>query len=110
MILALLPPHRLDQVARRLQRLEGFPGMTVSEAKGHGREKGNADEDSAAQLTDFTPAARLEVVVSDALVEPVLEAIQTAAHTGVPGDGKVFVLAVVDALRIRTLERGERAI
>ena len=110
MILAFLPPHRLDPVARRLQRLEGFPGMTVSEAKGHGQEKGNDEQDSTAQLTDFTPTVRLETIVQDSLVEPVLEAIFEVAHTGARGDGKIYVLPVVDALRIKTAARGESAV
>lgn len=110
MILAFLPPHRLDPVARRLQRLEGFPGMTVSEGKGHGHEKGSEEQDSTAQLTDFTPTVRIETVVLDSLVEPVLEAIFEAAHTGSRGDGKIYVLPVVDALRITNATRGESAV
>lgn len=110
MIVAFLPPHRLDKVARRLQRLESFPGMTVTEAKGHGQEKLREEQDSNAQMTDFTPAVRLETIVGDSLVESVLEAIFEAAHTGSRGDGKVYVLPVLDALRIKTGTRGEDAI
>jgi len=110
MILAFLPPHRVDPVGRSLQRLEGFPGMTVSEAKGHGREKGSEEDGATDQLTDFTPTVRLETIVPDALVETVLDAIYEAAHTGSRGDGKVYVLPVLDALRIKTGTRGEGAV
>jgi nitrogen regulatory protein P-II 1 len=103
MVLAFLPPHRLDRVASRLHRLPDFPGMTVSEARGHGREK-LADEQSD-ELTDFTPTLRIEIVLPDHLVEPALQAIYEAAHSGARGDGKVYVLPVADALRIKTGER-----
>jgi len=110
MIVAFLPPHRLDPVARSLQRLANFPGMTVTEAKGHGHEKVSDEHDSRAQLTDFTPTVRIETIVRDALVEPVLEAIFEAAHTGTSGDGKIYVLPVLDAMRIKTGMRGESAV
>ena len=110
MILAFLPPHRVDPVARMLQRLEGFPGMTVTEARGHGHEKVTDEQDSRAQMTDFTPTMRLETIVRDSLVEPVIAAIFEAAHTGSRGDGKVYVLPVSDALRIKTGTRGESAV
>lgn len=110
MILAFLPPHRLDRVARGLQRLSNFPGMTVTEAKGHGREKARDKQDSRAQLTDFTPTVRIEIVVPDDQVEAMLSTIFEASHTGERGDGKVYVLPVLDALRLKTGQRGRSAI
>jgi len=110
MILAFLPPHRLDKVALRLRKLEGFPGMTVTEARGHGREKLLDEHDARDELTDFTSTVRVEVVVPDELVAPVLDTIYEAAHTGARGDGKVYVLPVSDALRIKTGQRGEAAV
>jgi len=84
--------------------------MTVTEAEGHGREKVSDGHDSRDQMTDFTATARLEAVVTDELLEPVLEAIFEAAHTGSRGDGKIYVLPVVDAMRIKTGTRGESAV
>lgn len=110
MILAFLPPHRLDRVVLRLHKLPGFPGITVSEARGHGHEKLQDRQDSKEELTDFTPTLRLEVVVGDELVEAVLMTIYDAAHTGARGDGKVYVLPVTEALRIKTGQRGEEAV
>lgn len=110
MILAFLPPHRLDRVVLRLHKLPGFPGMTVTEGKGHGHEKLQDEHDSRDQLTDFTPVVRLEVVVEDDFVDPVMSAIYDAAHTGGRGDGKVYVLPVLDALRVKTGQRGEEAV
>lgn len=110
LILAFLPPHRLDRVVLRLHRLPGFPGMTVTEARGHGHEKLQDEHDPRAELMDFTPTVRLEIVVGDDLVEPVISTIYEAAHTGARGDGKVYVLPVSDALRIKTGARGEAAV
>jgi nitrogen regulatory protein P-II 1 len=110
MIVAFLPPHRLDKVVLRLHKLPGFPGMTVTEAKGHGHEKLEDEHDRGADLTDFTPTVRLEIVVGDDLVEPVVTTIHEAAHTGARGDGKVYVLPVTDALRIKTGQRGQEAV
>jgi nitrogen regulatory protein PII len=110
MILAFLPPHRLEKVARRLQHLDGFPGMTVTEARGYGREKGRDDADAAAQLTDFTPTVRMEIMLSDDQVDEVLDVIYEVAHSGSRGDGKIFILPLSDALRIKTGERGSAAV
>jgi nitrogen regulatory protein P-II 1 len=83
--------------------------MTVSEARGHGHEKLEDEQDARDQLTDFTPTVRVEIVIPAALVEAVLETIYEAAHTGARGDGKVFVLPVSAALRIKTGQRGDGA-
>lgn len=110
MVLAYLPPHRLDRVVLRLHRLPGFPGMTVTQAQGHGREKLEDEHDRGAELTDFTPTVRLEIVIPDDLVESVLDTIYEAAHTGARGDGKVYIMPVSDALRVKTGERGKEAV
>ena len=106
MILAFLPPYRLERVALRLHALPGFPGMTVSEARGHGHEKGQGDQASRSDMRDYTPSVRIEIVVPDEVVEPIMSTIYEAAHTGERGDGKVYVLPVSDALRIKTGQRG----
>lgn len=110
MVIAFLPPHRVERVARRLRRIPGFPGLTASEARGHGHEKTEEPQDRQAELTDFTPTARVEIALPDDLVDPVLEAIYAEAHTGGAGDGKVYVAPLLEALRIKTGERGPVAI
>lgn len=111
MILAYVPPHRLDRVTRALEHVVGFPGMTVTESGGFGREKVEAEaEDRRASLKDYTDTARIEVVAHDRQVEGILAAIHDAAHTGRRGDGKIFILPVEGALRIKTGERGETAV
>lgn len=110
MVIAFLPPHRVESVARRLRKLPAFPGMTVSDARGHGHEKAETPRDSRAELTDFTATSRVEIALPQALVEPVLDAIFQEAHTGEAGDGKVYVVPIRDALRIKTGERGPVAV
>lgn len=111
MIIAFIQPHRLDRVTRALEHVVGFPGMTVTESRGFGREKVEVEaEDRRASLEDYTETARIEVVAHDGQVEGILAAIHDAAHTGHRGDGKVFVLPVEAALRIKTGERGEAAV
>lgn len=102
MVLAYVSPRRLDRVMRALERIDGFPGVTVCDARGFGREKLEDRQDIRAQLTDFTPTSRIEVLLPDAGVETVVEAIVEAAHTGKGGDGQVLVLPVDRAVRIRT--------
>jgi len=109
MVLAFLPPHRLDRVVLHLHRIPGFPGMTVSNARGHGHEK-LQDESARRRLDDFTDTVRLETVVPDDLVDTVLSTIEEAAHTGARGDGKVYVMPVTEALRVKTGQRGEDAV
>jgi nitrogen regulatory protein P-II 1 len=110
MILAFIPPHRLDRVTRALEHLDGFPGMTVTASQGFGHEKLEESHDAREQLTDFTGTVRVESVVQDAMAEDVLGAIIAAAHTGTAGDGKIFVLPVDNAVRIKTKERGVHAV
>lgn len=111
MILAYVPPHRLDGVTRALEHLGDLPGMTVTDARGFGREKLEVEaRDRRAGLLDYTDVVRVEVCVPDGQVDPVLDAITEAARTGQRGDGKIFVLPVERGRRIRTGEEGEAVV
>jgi nitrogen regulatory protein P-II 1 len=107
---AVIKPFKLDEVKEALHEI-GVSGITYVEAKGFGRQKGHTELYRGAEyVVDFLPKLRLEVVVEDALVERVVEAIANAARTGRIGDGKIFVSNVEEAIRIRTGERGADAI
>ena len=107
---AIIKPFKLDEVKEALAGV-GVEGMTASEVKGFGRQKGHTEIYRGNEYTvDFLPKIKLEIVLADNLVQGAVEAIVKAAKTGKIGDGKVFVSAVEDALRIRTEERGERAV
>jgi nitrogen regulatory protein P-II 1 len=107
---AIIKPFKLDEVRDRL-REAGVSGMTVYEVKGFGRTGGKSEVyRGSAYVVDFVPKIRIEVVVPDALATDVVSAISTAAKTGKIGDGKIFVTAVEDAIRIRTGEKGNDAI
>ncbi len=107
---AIIKPFKLDEVKEALQEI-GLKGITVTEAKGFGRQKGHTELYRGAEyVVDFLPKVKLEIVVEDTLVERAIEAIQQAAHTGRIGDGKIFVSSLEDAIRIRTGERGNEAI
>ena len=107
---AIIKPFKLDEVKEALHEI-GVSGITYVEAKGFGRQKGHTELYRGAEyVVDFLPKLRLEVVVEDALVERVVEAIANAARTGRIGDGKIFVSNVEEAIRIRTGERGADAI
>ena len=107
---AIIKPFKLDEVKEALHDV-GVSGITVTEAKGFGRQKGQTELYRGAEyVVDFLPKVKLEVVVEDALAERVVEAIAGAAQTGRIGDGKIFVIPVETALRIRTGERNEDAI
>ena len=107
---AIIKPFKLDEVKESLNAI-GIQGITVSEVKGFGRQKGHTELYRGAEyVVDFLPKIKIEVVVSDDLVEKVTDAIQSAANTGRIGDGKIFVLPVGEAVRIRTGERGDDAI
>ena len=107
---AVIKPFKLDEVKEALHEI-GVSGITYVEAKGFGRQKGHTELYRGAEyVVDFLPKLRLEVVVEDALVERVVEAIANAARTGRIGDGKIFVSNVEEAIRIRTGERGSDAI
>ncbi|MFL5338480.1 MAG: P-II family nitrogen regulator [Geminicoccaceae bacterium] len=107
---AVIKPFKLDEVKEALQEV-GLKGMTVTEVKGFGRQKGHTELYRGAEyVVDFLPKVKIELVVDDALVDRAVEAIQQAAKTDRIGDGKVFISAVDDAIRIRTGERGSDAL
>jgi nitrogen regulatory protein P-II 1 len=107
---AIIKPFKLDDVVEALTEL-GIEGVSVSEIRGFGRQKGRTEIYKGAEyVVDFLPKIKIETVVHDELVEPALQAIQKAAATGKIGDGKVFVIPVEGVLRIRTGERDEGAI
>ena len=107
---AVIKPFKLDEVKEALQEL-GVQGMTVLEAKGYGRQKGHTELYRGAEyVVDFLPKIKVEVVIADDQLTPVLEAIQAAARTGRIGDGKIFVSEITDVVRIRTGETGPAAI
>jgi nitrogen regulatory protein PII len=107
---AIIKPFKLEDVKDALRDL-GVTGMTVCEIKGFGRQKGHTEIYRGSEYTvDFLPKTKIELVVADAQVKPITEAIVKAARTGKIGDGKIFVWAVEEAIRIRTDERGESAV
>ncbi len=107
---AIIKPFKLDEVKEALHEV-GVSGITMTEAKGFGRQKGHTELYRGAEYdVDFVPKVKLEVVVEDGLAERAVEAIAAAARTGRIGDGKIFVSTVDEALRIRTGERGADAI
>ena len=107
---AIIKPFKLDEVKEALHDV-GVKGLTVTEAKGFGRQKGHTELYRGAEyVVDFLPKGKIEVVLEDGQVARAVEAIQTAAHTGRIGDGKIFVCTVEEALRIRTGEKGPDAL
>ena len=106
---AIIKPFKLDEVRDKLQEI-GCQGMTVTEVKGFGRQKGHTEIYRGAEyMVDFLPKIKLEVVVGDEILQQVVEAIVSAARTGKIGDGKIFVIQVDEAIRIRTGETGVEA-
>jgi len=107
---AIIKPFKLDDVKEALTDV-GVTGMTITEGKGFGRQKGHAEVYRGAEyIVDFLPKVKIEVTVADESVTDVVSAIQQAAHTGKIGDGKIFVIPVEEAMRIRTKETGREAI
>ncbi|MFI5293762.1 MAG: P-II family nitrogen regulator [Thermodesulfovibrionales bacterium] len=107
---AIIKPFKLDEVKDALNEV-GIQGMTVTEVKGFGRQKGHTELYRGAEyVVDFIPKIKLEIVTSDSLVAKVVEIIEKTAKTGKIGDGKIFVYPVDEAVRIRTGERGETAV
>ena len=107
---AIIKPFKLDDVIEALSEI-GIEGVSVAEIKGFGRQKGRTEIYKGAEyVVDFLPKIKLEIVISDDLLEPALEAIKAAAHTGKIGDGKIFVLPVERVMRIRTGEQDEEAL
>ena len=107
---AIIKPFKLDDVKEALQEI-GIQGMTASEVKGFGRQKGHTEVYRGAEyVVDFLPKIKIEVVVAADMAERVVEAISSAADTGKIGDGKIFVSSLDDVIRIRTGEHGEDAV
>ncbi len=107
---AIIKPFKLDEVKEALQEV-GLQGITVVEAKGFGRQKGHTELYRGAEyVVDFLPKVKVEVVLDDDMLDKAVEAIQTAAKTGRIGDGKIFISAIDEAIRIRTGETGAEAI
>eukprot|EP00752_Nemacystus_decipiens_P000705 g705.t1 len=107
---AVIKPFKLDEVKEALHEV-GIQGITVTEAKGFGRQKGHTELYRGAEyVVDFLPKVKLEIVVEDSLAERAVEAIQNAAKTGRIGDGKIFVSSIEEVIRIRTGETGADAI
>ena len=107
---AIIKPHKLDDVKSALTQA-GVQGMTVSEVRGFGRQKGHKEQYRGAEYTvDLVPKVKVEVVVGDAALQGVVDAITRAARTGEIGDGKIFVYNLESATRIRTGEKGEAAV
>ena len=110
LVTAIIKPFKLDDVRESLSEI-GVQGITVTEVKGFGRQKGHTELYRGAEyVVDFLPKVKIEVVVESGLTDNVVEAIMTAARTGRIGDGKIFVTDVADAIRIRTGDRGQDAI
>ena len=109
-IIAIIKPFKLDEVKEALHEV-GVSGITVTEAKGFGRQKGHTELYRGAEyVVDFLPKVKIELIIEDEMVEKAVEAIRASAHTGRIGDGKIFVSGIEDALRIRTGERGDAAV
>jgi nitrogen regulatory protein P-II 1 len=107
---AIIKPFKLDEVKEALQEI-GLQGITVTEAKGFGRQKGQTELYRGAEyVVDFLPKVKVEIVLGDDMVEKAVEAIQNSAKTGRIGDGKIFISTIEEAVRIRTGETGQEAI
>ena len=107
---AIIKPFKLDDVKEALNEI-GIQGMTITEVKGYGRQKGHKEIYRGAEyVVDFTPKIKIEIVAESTRIDQVLETIRKAASTGKIGDGKIFVFPVEEAIRVRTGERGKDAI
>ncbi|AHF89329.1 nitrogen regulatory protein PII [Opitutaceae bacterium TAV1] len=110
LIIAIIKPFKLENVKEALSGI-GIEGMTITEVKGFGRQKGHTEIYRGSEYTvDFLPKTKIEIVVSDDMLDKAINAILQAAKTGKIGDGKIFVLPIEEAVRIRTDERGETAL
>lgn len=107
---AIIKPFKLEEVKTALQEV-GVEGLTVTEVKGFGRQKGHTEIYRGSEYSvDFLPKLKLEIVLADSVLDAAIRAISKAAHTGKIGDGKIFVSPVEDAVRIRTAEHGDNAV
>ena len=110
LVTAIIKPFKLDDTREALSQI-GVQGITVTEVKGFGRQKGHTELYRGAEyVVDFLPKIKIEVAVADALLDQVIEAVTQAAHTGKIGDGKIFVVNLEQAIRIRTGESGNEAL
>ena len=113
-ITAIVQPFRLSKITHALEEMEGFPGMTVTDARGFGREKSIHDKDAPHRViedfVEYVKKTRIEIVAHDEMVDQIVETIANVAHTGNRGDGKIFVWPVERAVRIKTGEANETAI
>ena len=110
-VIAFIKPHKLSNVTLALHRVEGLTGMSAADVRGFGRGRAQGAPDTFSEgAADFVPRVRVEIVCPDELVDEVVEAIRREAHTGLRGDGKIYVSPVEDAVRISTGERGEAAV
>lgn len=110
LIITIIKPFKLDEVREALAGI-GVSGITVTEVKGFGRQKGHTELYRGAEyVVDFLPKVRVEVVVSDDMVDRAIEVIEAAARTGKIGDGKIFVTNLIQVIRVRTGEKGDKAI
>ena len=107
---AIIKPFKLDEVKNALTKI-GVQGMTVTEVKGFGRQKGHTESYRGTEYAiDFLPKSKIEIIITDELVTPVIQTIERAAKTGKIGDGKIFLSPVEEIIRIRTGERGKDAV
>lgn len=107
---AIIKPFKLEEVKEALTEI-GVEGLTVSEVKGFGRQKGHTEIYRGSEYTvDFLPKVKIEIVLADSIVDKAVETIIKAGKTGKIGDGKIFILPVEEAIRIRTEEKGEKAV
>lgn len=107
---AIIKPFKLDEVKEKLTEI-GIKGMTVSEVRGFGRQKGHTEIYRGAEyVIDFVPKIKIEIVIEDNMISKVVEAIEKSARTGKIGDGKIFIMPMEEAIRIRTGERREEAL
>ena len=110
-IKAYIKPHKLSKVTMALHKVEGLTGMSVVDVRGFGRGKAkNAPDRIVEDLVDYVPHVKIEIVCKDDMVEEIVSVIKGAAHTGLKGDGKIYISTIDDAIRIQTGERGEAAV
>ena len=110
LITAIIKPFKLDEVREALDALD-LPGMTVSEVKGFGRQKGHSELYRGAEyVVDFLPKIKIELAIDDEMLDTAIEAIMKSAHTGKIGDGKIFVTSLEQVIRVRTAETGKEAL